>query len=308
MAAVAQAEGWNVKWNNKFSDKTLDYMGKKHTGDYLPWSSTHNDIRLRMGEVTLWAGINGHKKSMMLMQAMLWLSRSVPVGAMSFELPVAATNLRMAQQAAGCYPSKEFVKKFCDWGFEKICHYEKLDTVPRSQVLGAIHYMATEKKCKHIAIDSLMMIDLGRYEDKEKQFMEKLVAAAKTYNIHIHLVAHMRKPPDSKGDSYKPTRFDVLGDSNIVNKVDNLFIVWENKKRKNIKFRMERGLSIEPATQEYFDSNPDQQLIVAKQRFGRFEGPKSLYFHDESLQFISEDRNQPMEFDLQQQTQSEMEV
>ena len=37
-------------------------------GDLLPWSKSHNLVRLRPGEVSIWAGISGHGKSQMLGQ------------------------------------------------------------------------------------------------------------------------------------------------------------------------------------------------------------------------------------------------
>lgn len=39
----------------------------------LPWSMTHPKFAFRDGEVTLWAGINGHGKSLMLSQVVLSL-------------------------------------------------------------------------------------------------------------------------------------------------------------------------------------------------------------------------------------------
>lgn len=34
-------------------------------GDHLPWPKTHDNLRFRPGEVSLWMGINGHGKSML---------------------------------------------------------------------------------------------------------------------------------------------------------------------------------------------------------------------------------------------------
>ncbi|MEE9223083.1 MAG: hypothetical protein V3V40_06460 [Nitrosomonadaceae bacterium] len=308
---ISDKEGHSVFWGNHFKDETIASMLRKDHGDYLPWSKTHHDILLRPGEMSLWSGINGHKKSLMLVQIMLWLARTQKVGVMSFELTVAATIHRMAQQAAGCKPWKEFIKQFCDWTDQRICYYDKLDSVPRTEVLGAVHNMATEKECKHIVIDSLMMVQLPRGDDGERLFVEKLAAAAKAHQIHIHLVHHMRKPPDSKGDAYVPNRFDVRGDSGIVDKVDNLFIVWEDKKRKRLKQKIAQSGTLDDKEQEYFNDNrnPDQRLICAKQRHGSWEGTKGLYFHDDSLQFTGTNSDQPMPFLLEDEpTQSTMEV
>jgi hypothetical protein len=50
-----------------------------------------------------------------------------------------------------------------------------------------------------------------------------------------------------------------------------------------------KGMNLELKNLEYFQSNSDQVLIVEKQRHGAWEGKVNLYFHDQSLQFTSEE-------------------
>jgi twinkle protein len=37
-----------------------------YAGAKLPWTRTHTYLRFRPGEVTVWGGINGHGKSLLL--------------------------------------------------------------------------------------------------------------------------------------------------------------------------------------------------------------------------------------------------
>ena len=51
--------------------KDYFYGPESEKGAYLPWAKTRNNIRLRSHEVSIWAGVNGHGKSLLLNQVML---------------------------------------------------------------------------------------------------------------------------------------------------------------------------------------------------------------------------------------------
>jgi len=297
LALLGEQESQSIEWGDQYADRLIDSFNVSETGDCLPWSKTEDKIRLRPKELSLWAGINGHKKSMLLGMVLLWLSRKTRVGILSFELPVEKTMQRLCYQAAGCLPGNEFASKFAAWNHERICYYDQMDVVPSERVLGVVYHMA-KMGCKHIAIDSLMMCGLTKGEgDQEARFVQTLAAAAKGLEVHIHLVTHVRKPPNA-GDEYVPTRFDVRGAGEIVDKADNLFIVWENKRRRSIKYKKSKGLAVSEKEGKYFIETCDQKLITAKQRFGEYEGITGLWFHNDSLQFIPEDANKAIRFNL----------
>lgn len=307
---IGMQQSQRVRWGNHYEERLIALRDRENIGAMLPWGKTHKNIRLRPGELSVWAGINGHKKSMMLGQVLLWLSRHQRIGLMSFELPVEKTMQRLSSQAAGCFPSEGFDRSFAQWNDKKICYYDQMDSVPGQKVLGVVYHMANELGCHHIAIDSLMMVRLIGDKEKERRFIEQLAAAAKALQVHIHIVHHMRKPPDGRGQDYIPSKFDCRGDGGIVDKADNLFIVWESKRRRALKELIEYNRELSEKDQNYFDETPDQLLICDKQRFGDWEGRAGLWFHKDSLQFTGIDTNCPMPFDIsgQQEVQTEMGV
>ena len=73
-----------------------------------------NCIEFRPGEVTVWAGYNGHRKSMFTGQVALDLcQQDEPTLVMSLEMPPRATLARMARQAcASPEPSYERRREF----------------------------------------------------------------------------------------------------------------------------------------------------------------------------------------------------
>ena len=194
MDFIGEQESQSIQTTTNYREEVAERLknGRILRGDKLPWSKSHDLIRFGEGQVSVWAGINGHKKSMLLGQIIMWFARETPVGIGSFEMPVIDTMDRMISQAAGCIPSPSFGQNWLTWGENKLYFYDQLDTVPTERVLGAIYYMSRERGCKHIMIDSLTKCGLRSGDrDAEKKFLDTLSAAAKALKVHIHLVAHV---------------------------------------------------------------------------------------------------------------------
>ena len=291
-------ESQDIEWGDAHAEGLAERIqnGDVIRGDMLPWSKTHDSVRFREGEVTIWAGMNGHMKSMMLGQVMMWISQEKRVGISSFEMPVITTMERMVRQAAGCQPSVDYARKWAEWNSERICYYNKLDTVPSDRVLGSMFFMSKELGCKHIMIDSLTKCGLPSGDrDAEKQFMDMLAATAKALNIHVHIVAHVRKP--QQGNQARiPDKYDIRGAGELTDLVDNVMIVWANKKHKGIKSKMEAGMTLDADEKEYMLDNSSHRLICEKQRNGKWEGTIGLWFDDRSLQFLPSENARPLPF------------
>lgn len=284
---LGQQESQKIHWGNHWRDELLEAFNteKQITGAKLPWGDTHDKIRFRPSEVTIHAGQNGNFKSMVTGQMAMWFAlQGEPAGIMSFEMPVSATQQRMCQQAAGSHqPSRAFIEDWSAWNEKHMAYYDHLDTSPSSRVLGAVFYMAKDLNCKHIVIDSLTKCGLPYGErGAEKLFVDALCATAKVFQIHIHLVCHVRKPSGERDDRI-PTKWDVRGASELTDLVDNVIIHWTDKRKVEIKRKANAGQALSERDQEYL-LRPDQRFIVEKQRHAEFEGTIGLERH-ESLQF-----------------------
>ena len=131
-------------------------------GDLLPLSKSHTVIGLRQGEVSLWAVVNGHGKSQMLGQVCAWGMGTKKWFIASMEMLPEATMARMAQQAAGCSPSDEYIGKFLNWTDERLWIYDQTDSVKQDRILAIIHYAAKKLGVDHIVIDSLIKCGINR--------------------------------------------------------------------------------------------------------------------------------------------------
>ena len=245
-------------------------------GDRLPWEKSFDRVGLRPGEVSVWAGINGHGKSLILGQVLLFLPREVKILIASLEMKPAATLERMCRQSlGGQVPTAAMVDRFGELT-DNIFIYDQNDSIESNRILGMVHYAAKELGVEHIMIDSLMKCGISPDDySKQKDFVDRLCWAAKTHNIHIHLVHHIRKG-DREG--VRPDKFDIKGAGEITDLVDNVFIVHRNKTK-------EREAERQTPDQNTMDQ-PDETLLVAKQRHGEWEGTFALWFHGISQQFV----------------------
>jgi len=261
-------------------------------GTNLPWSKTHGNIKLRPSEVSVWAGVNGHGKSMLLSQVMLEaMLQGQKVLIASMEMPIPKTLKRMTKQAAGCEtPTKEFIEDFHNWLNRKLWLYDKLGTVKTPTLIAVMKYVAEgyhkgSPKPDHIVIDSLMKCGINADDyNRQKAFMDQLTSYAMDTGIHIHLVAHSRKRENEKGVMDK---FDVKGAGEITDMVDNVFTIWRNKNKEVEKKK--------PRPDQDTMNEPDALLICDKQRHGEYEGRVSLWFHPPSNQFVGTSDYRPIQ-------------
>jgi twinkle protein len=260
-------------WYDAVRDRLL--LGVSQHGDALPWSETQARLRLRPGETTIWAGVNGHGKSLVLGQTMLWLLPATSVLIASLEMPPAATLARMLRQASGGeVPSLAFIQRWLAWTDERLWIYDQTDTVAPERILGMVCYAARELRIRHVVIDSLVKCGMAPDDyPAQKTFVDRLCWAAKTHGIHLHLVHHIRK---REREEHVPDKYDIKGAGEITDLADNVLIVHRNKAKER---RCEAGEASDP-------QEPDAQLLVVKQRHGEWEGRVRLYFDRPSQQLV----------------------
>lgn len=267
----------NVKTPSNFLDDLLAHFeGGDVLGDCMPWSKTHNQIRFRHSEVTIWNGINGHGKSNVLGQVILHLLRERKCCIASLEMKPVTTLARMCRQAlGGRNPTSEFIGKFVSRADGKLWLYDQQGTVSSDKVIGVIYYAAEKLGCEHFVVDSLLKCGIGEDDyNGQKRFVDRLCAAAKDTNCHIHLVTHARK---SDNEHDMPGKMSVKGSGSITDQADNVLTVWRNKKKEHL-------IAEKKATTETHDL-PDAMIICDKQRNGEAEPRIALWFDVDSMRY-----------------------
>jgi twinkle protein len=256
------------------------------TGAKLPWGSTHFNIRFRTGETTIWAGINGHGKSQLLGMASIgWIAQGESVLNISLEMKPLATLKRMAVQAAmNDQPTEMILNQFMDFMLCSGYIFNHQGNVEPRLIFGAIRY-ASSKGIKHVIIDSLMKCVKGVDDyNAQKDFVNQITQLAQQYNVHIHLVHHIRK---QENEEKVPNKFDLAGSGAITDLADQVIIVFRNKLK-------ERALDRDPANQDAL-AMPDAVLSVDKNRHGEWEGRIPLWFNSTCKQYLSNSNRRPLD-------------
>ncbi len=286
---VAEEQRQSIKPASDFVDEAMNILvnGVQATGDKLPWPKTHDLFRFREGELTIWAGVNGNGKSLVMGQVALWLMRHTPVLIASMEMAPRQTVARMLRQASGReLPDKEFSDLFKEVSDMNLWIYDQTGTVKPDRIIGMIHWAAKEKGIKHIMIDSLVKCGVNQESNEsQKNFVDALCWAAKHYNIHIHLVNHMRKPMGAAKD-FVPDKFSIKGAGEITDLADNVLIVHRNAEKKDAIMNGD----------SYSDADPDGFIFCNKQRNGEWEGMFSFWWQEQSQQWLEEQGSKPMEW------------
>jgi twinkle protein len=243
-------------------------------GAKLPFQKTHEVFRFRDGEVTLWTGYNGHRKSMLLGYASVqFLRDGQKVCIASFEMKPVSTIRRMTKQYTGCKNTgyDEFAE-FMQFAGDNFYIFDHLGGINPQRLYGIILYSAQQLGVKHFVIDSLMRVIAGEDDhNAQKDFVVKLCELAIKCDIHIHLVHHVKKGKEGEVSG----RYDAKGSGALSDNVHNSLVVWSNKdKNKDM---------------------PDVVLKCDKQREGEWEGKVALTFCPESLRFEQADFHREME-------------
>lgn len=254
-----------------FHDKT------HHKSAHLPWGKAKELIGFRPGEVSLWGGMNGHGKSMVLGQACTGFARQQQIVVIaSMEMRPVITVARMCRQEYGRTPSVEAIAHFHKWTDPYLYVYDQLGAVKAERMLAVIRYCADVLHADHFVIDSLLKCGIGEDDyNAQKHFIDQLCAIGRDSGMHIHLVAHSRK---AKDEFSPPGKMDVKGTGSITDQVDNVITVWRNKRKEA---DIAKGMP---------SDSPCCLLICDKQRNGEWEGQIGLWFDRESFAFHETDR------------------
>lgn len=274
---------------------------KRH---FLPWEKTKVNFEFRPGEVSIWAGQNGHGKSLVTAQVALSLvGQGQTVCMASFELSVKGQIKRLARNYSGTNPFDEFIiqsekgkeharavfKQFTEFCGKRLWLYDHRGSIQHELVVGMVRYAAKHLGVDHIFVDNLAKCIKNEDDyNAQKEFIDEMMAISSMYPTHIHVVHHLKKP--SK-ETDAPDKSDVKGSGSIVDQPDNLFLVWRNKKKEEA-----RKIGVDK-----FDNEPDAVVFCRKQRNyeGSMDGEPTihLWFDRESTQYRGMPGDGPMVFE-----------
>ncbi len=288
---VKDATEWLAEMEESYINPSVD------SNVTMPWTTTHGDFKFRMGEVTVYGGTNGSGKSLITGQIALNLVRQgKKVCIASFEMQPKLTLWRMIRQFSGEFIDdplasdrggyiSPLMARFAKFIKGKLYIYDQQGTTTPNKTIAMARYCAMEKGITHIFIDSLMKcVEKEDDYNEQKRFVDEMCSLARDHDVHIHLIHHIRK---QETDEKQPNKNDLKGSGSIADQVDNVFLVWRNKKKENMLKQGEVGL----------DDIADTYLMCEKQRNGDATEWYKLWFHSSSMQFVEKLGGYPIDFD-----------
>lgn len=293
-----------VKPASAWVDDVIDrYHGESTSASWKPvgFRKMRGFFDLRPGEVTLWAGVNGHGKTTFLSNVLLRvMDAGGRVCLASLEMTPGSSMAKMVRQAAAVdRPAEQYIRDFHRWTDDKLWIYDHVGRVAPNRMLGVATYARKEMNVDHMVIDSLMKCGMGTDDyTAQKDFVDSLHSLARDTGVHIHLVVHMRKGETE----HKPAgKFDVKGAGEITDIVDNLVIVWKDqrKQEKVDEARRLDDIATRQVTLDELRKQPDAIVHVAKQRHFEFEGKFAFWFDAATQTFLDKSHWKPRWVDLQ---------
>ena len=245
------------------------------TGFEMPWPGIN--FRFRPGEVTILAGTNGHGKSQGVGQITLAaMANGERACLASLEFRPRKLLKRLVRQGTcQAEPPIIEIRQAHEWMGDKLWIYDYCGVAFADKILSVFDYARRKYGITLFVIDNLSKLNISMDDyNKQAEFINKLMAFAKDADVHVILVAHMRKSSDENKTGGK---MDVKGSGSITDLPDNCLVWWRNKGKEAAKKEGKRDK----------DSEPDGACYCTKQREGEDEPRIRLWFHPASQQYTA---------------------
>lgn len=245
-----------------------------------PFDDHGERLRLYPCGVTIWSGFPGAGKTTLLRQlACHLLQRDQGVFFASLEEHPKHLLVRLAATAAGTEKlTSNMVQWFIDVYGERLRIWAKVGIAKHRNILAVTRKLATQG-ISHAILDSLMKLDISSQDfEGQRVFANLLAATAAQTRMHIHLVAHPKKPPQPDQD---PDINDVGGAKEIGGIADNVVFVRRSRKEGDNPLATATGMCI----------------TIRKQRHGNGSlGDITGWFHRDKRQFHVEQFSHPTRY------------
>lgn len=269
-----------------YVDEVIAEFENVDSGIRMPWKKVDNRLLLRGGEVSLWAGINGHGKSEVVghIVADAAFIQGFKSCIASMEFRPAKWLRRMYRQVSGLpNPTQEYLRHISFNTDELLWVFDCVGTAKADRIIEVFAYAARRYGITLFVIDNLAK--LGFAEDDyngQKGLVDRLTDFTREHDVHVMLVHHMKKGEDEHKVSGK---MSVKGTGALTDMVDTVIEVFRNKKREEgIAKLVNEGI---PVPQELLEM-PGAMLITHKQRNGEQEPKILLWFDPASHQFLAQ--------------------
>jgi twinkle protein len=267
-------------------------------GLVLPWAKTHDLVKLRPGELSVWAGVNGHGKSSVVGHVVGALSMGgTRCCVASMEWRTAMWLARMGRQIGACArPSKAFSDHIAKQYRDTLWAFDVSGAAKAKRILDVFAYARRRYRIELFVIDNLTKC--GFADDDfagQKQFVEALSDFARSTDCHVMLVAHMRKGAHGEGEDRPSGKHGIKGSGGITDVASTVVEVWRNIPREQAIARASHpdAAPLPEKFQPRGEQGADTLLRVLKQNATGLQPTIRLWYDPASTQFLGQPDHRP---------------
>lgn len=231
-------------------------------------------FQYRPHESTVLTARTGHGKSNWLRQTILGIAMEEDERCFiaSFEDQPQIITRNLIQHMGPHTPKEEMervLKNIALYDTRQLSHRDrKTNKVSVSEIIDLIAYHYKRYGYSHFVVDNIMTLqidrqDLSAQSDASEAFRQLIISLP----IHLHLVAHPRKPSENNSTKLvPPDPSEIRGASEIADAAFNIMGLVRNIPKEREIERMKFNGNGPDVIRNYDQSNPDAILWVTKQR------------------------------------------
>jgi twinkle protein len=253
----------------EIKQKVRDRLNRTNMQAGTPFFLRSVEFEFRPYEITLWFGITSHGKSSVLSNQICYaasLGKKAMVA--SFEQATPMTVAGMLTQFTsdadiGC--SSDFDEAF-DTLTSHVMFFDSMLRANPEELIATMTIAHKQLGIDEFVIDNIMTLEVDRQDNTAQALVaDRFRVFAAQYPVHIHLVAHPRKPPATEA-SKPPSIADIMGASEWSAMAHNIVCIWRDvaKSQRLAEMRDEQMDPIEILT--FDESCPDGKAFWRKQR------------------------------------------
>ena len=265
------------------------YMKGEHLANGDSFFLPNFDLTFRKHEMTLWFGFSSHGKSQAVQnQVASLVGQGKVVCVASFEQPPEMT-LSQILMSFTAYPNLPFHEEFdpaYDYMTKNVFMYKVRKRVDPKHIIQTFIHAHKRYGIDSFVIDNVMTMDIDRGDNTAQAEAADLVRMfVAEYPVHVHVVAHPRKPPENTGKV--PGMAEIRGASEWGDIPNNVIAIWRDMPKAEMISEMEDQGSDQHKIDEFWTSTPCGKIIVRKQRATGNLPMASFYFHKKTNRFMS---------------------
>lgn len=280
-----------IKTAGEYTEQVYDAINKDPSLDGLPCLWPDFPYRIRMHESTTWTGYTSHGKSTFVQHLMAYLiGQSQRVCIASFESRPSETLACITKQIAGNMDPRD--KKTFKAIYQRI--HDMVDVYDDeemkadvNQILREFVYAFQRHGVTQFVLDNAMCLSISRQDlDAQALAIKEFRMFVQRYPVHLHIVAHPRKPPPATGHPKIPNVHEIRGASEWADMAHNVVAIWRNlEKDDQIRTAIEQNQ--DSSAIEFMRSKMcDGIVAVGKQRHTGKLPQQPFFFDDKTKRFL----------------------